>query len=357
MSHAEHEAISRRGFLSQTSLAAGATILGAEQAAQSLGAEPAARDLPPLTPGGLPRRILGKTNVPVTTFTLGTAPCGSMPPPKIAELVNVALDEGVTAVDTSEMYQNSQEGVGLALGKRRKDVFLSTKVFANSIADAEKSLAKSIKLLKTDTFDLLYYHGLGNLKIDRAFEPDGVFTWLLKQKKAGKCRFVGVSGHNLPARFPQFLETGEVDVLLVVVNFVDYHTYHFEETVLPVARKHNVGIVAMKVYGGAAKMNYKNANRAHLDDQHVPMALRYALSVPGVATADLGCYSAEQIRHNVRMCKEFRPLSAAEEAKLLETGKGLAATWGEHFGPCKESQEKKTAYQRPGGTAGYTLWV
>jgi hypothetical protein len=57
------------------------------------------------------------------------------------------------------------------------------------------------------------------------------------------------------------------------------------------------------------------------------------------------------------MCKEFRPLSASEEANLLDTGKGLAAKWGEHFGPYKESKEKKTAYQRPGGTAGYTLWV
>ncbi len=357
MSPEEHEAISRRGFLSQTSLVAGVTILGAEQATQSLAAEPAVKDLPPLTPGGLPRRILGRTNVPVTTFTLGTAACGSLPPPKIAELVNVALDEGVTAVDTSEMYQNSQEGVGMALGRRRKDVFLSTKVFANSIADAEKSLAKSIKLLKTDTFDLLYYHGLGNLNIDRAFEPDGVFTWLVKQKKAGRCRFLGVSGHNLPARFPQFLETGEVDVLLAVVSFVDCHTYHFEETVLPIARKHNVGIVAMKVYGGAANMNYKNPQRAQLDAQHVPMALRYALSVPGVATADLGVHSVEQIRHNVRMVKEFRPLSASEQAALLETGKGLAAQWGEHFGPVKEDKEKKTTWRRPGGTAGYTLWV
>jgi predicted aldo/keto reductase-like oxidoreductase len=131
----------------------------------------------------------------------------------------------VTAVDTSQMYQNSQEGVGLALEKRRKDAFLSTKVFANSIAEAEESLSKSIRLLKTDYFDVLYYHGLGNLNIERAMEPDGVFTWLVKQKKAGKCRFLGASSHNLPGRFPRFLETGELDVILVTLNFVDCHTY------------------------------------------------------------------------------------------------------------------------------------
>ena len=353
MSDGKHDAVSRRDFISHTGLLAGATLLGAGTAASAPAVEPPAKDLPPLTPGGLPRRILGRTNVPVTMFTLGTAPCGYLPPPKIAELVNVALDEGVGAVDTSEMYNNSQEGVGLALGRRRKDVFLSTKVFANTLAEAEKSLAKSIKLIKTDYFDVLYYHGVGNLKVDGALEPDGVFTWLVKQKKAGKCRFVGISGHNLPGRFARFLETGEVDVLLVVVNFADRHTYHFEETVLPVARKHNVGIVAMKVYGGAAKMNYKNPKGAQVEREHVPLALRYALSMPGVATADLGVHTVEEIRHNVRMVKEFRPLSAAEEAALLETGKGLAVQWGEHFGPAKE--EKKTAWRQPAGGAGYPL--
>ena len=219
-SGSEQPLLSRRNFVRQAGLLAGAVTLGTEGVA-AISAEPPVQSLPPTTPGGLPRRILGRTNVPLCMFTLGTAPCGSLPPPKIAELVNAALDEGVTAVDTSEKYNNSQEGVGLALGKRRKDVFLSTKVFANRIAEAEESLAKSIKLLRTDYFDVLYYHGLGNLNIAGAREADGVFTWLVKQKKAGKCRFVGVSGHNLAARFPQFLASGEVDVLLAIVNFVD----------------------------------------------------------------------------------------------------------------------------------------
>jgi predicted aldo/keto reductase-like oxidoreductase len=334
-SSSEQPLLSRRSFVRQAGLLAGAVTLGAG-GVPALSAEPPVENLPPAAPGGLPRRILGRTNVPLCMFTLGTAPCGSLPPPQIADLVNVALDEGVTAVDTSEKYQNSQEGVGLALGKRRKDVFLSTKVFANNIAEAEESLAKSIKLLRTDQFDLLYYHSLGNLNVKGAREADGVFTWLVKQKKAGKCRFVGISGHNLPGRFPQFLETGEVDVLLTIVNFIDRHTYRFEEEVLPVARKHNVGIVAMKVFGGAAGMNYKNPTRAQIDVEHVPLALRYALSTPGVVSADLGVHTVEQIRGNVQMIKDFRPLSPEETARAIELGKGLAAKWGEHFGPVKE---------------------
>jgi len=333
----ERKAISRRVFVRQTGVLAGTAMLGAAPVVAASD-QPAAQDVPPLLPGGVPRRILGRTGVPITTFTLGTAPCGCLPPAEIAQLVSVALDEGVNAVDTSERYGNSQEGVGLALGERRKDVFLSTKVLANTIDEAERSLSTSIRLLKTDYFDLLYYHGLGNLKIDRAMEPDGVFTWLVKQKKAGKCRFLGVSGHNLPGRFPRFIETGEVDVILVTLNFVDYHTYNFEDRVLPSARKHNVGVVAMKVFGGGAGMNYKKPNRAHLDAEHIPQSLRYALSLPGVASADLGVCTAEQIRHNVQMVKQFKPLSADGSAELRKTGKTLSAEWGEYLGPVNEKQ-------------------
>jgi uncharacterized protein len=338
MSITGNQAISRREFVGQSGLLAGAALLGTS-CLSGVAAGQGVNQLPSPVPNGPPRRILGRTNVPISMFTMGTAPCGSLPPREIARLVNVALDAGVNAVDTSEKYTNAQEGVGLALGKRRKDVFLSTKVFANTIAEAEQSLAKSIKLLKTDRFDLLYYHSVGDLKIDRARESDGVFTWLIKQKQAGTCRFLGISGHNLPARFPQFLQTGEVDVLMVAMNFVDRHTYNFEETVLPVARKHGVAIVAMKVFGGAAGGNYTSPKGAHIGAQYVSSALRYALGIPGVVSANLGVQNPAQIRDNVRMVRDFRPLSPEEHSKLMNLGKGLAVKWGKHFGPATE--EKK----------------
>jgi len=159
-------------------------------------------------------------------------------------------------------------------------------------------------------------------------------TWLLKQKKAGKARFVGISGHNRPGRFPRFLNSGEVDVLLTVVNFVDRHTYNFEGDVLPVARKNNVGVVAMKVFGGARKMNYGDPNALpQLDVEHLELAVRYALCTPGVATLNIGMHNVQQLRKNVEMVKRFKTLSPEELARCTALGKRLATEWGEHFGP------------------------
>jgi predicted aldo/keto reductase-like oxidoreductase len=265
----------------------------------------------------LPKRVLGRTGVSVTALTLGTAPSGFTKPhstKNVADCVNAAIDLGVTAIDTAPAYDIAEEGVGLALGSRRKEIFLSTKVLADDVAKAEKILANSLKLLKTDCVDLLYFHQVGDRKVDIALEPDGVLTWLVKQKKAGKTRFVGISGHNRPAKFVGLLESDQVDVLLVTVSFVDRYTYNFDEKVLPVARKHNVGIVAMKVFGGARKGNYPDPKcLPQLDPEHLELAVRHSLGVEGVATLNIGAHNVEQVRKNVEMVKRYQPLSAEEK--------------------------------------------
>jgi len=131
------------------------------------------------------------------------------------------------------------------------------------------------------------------------------------------------------------LETGEVDVLLTVVNFVDRHTYAFEEQVLPVARKHNTGIVAMKVFGGARRSagSYENPQAPpELDVEHLAMAVRYALGTEGVATVNLGVHNREQLRTNVELVRNAPPLSREEQGKLDRLGRSLARQWGAHFG-------------------------
>lgn len=287
----------------------------------------------------IPRRVLGRTGVEITIMTLGTAPCGlspEIPVDEISRIVLRAIELGINSIDTAPAYIKSEEAIGKVLGPHRKNVFLATKVFAKTVEEAEKSLTKSFELLRTDYIDLVYYHSVGDYDPEQALAPDGVFPWLVKQKAAGKFRFLGISGHHRPGRFIPYLETGEVDVLLPVINFVDRHIYNFEEKVLPVARKHNVGIIAMKVYGGARRSagSYQNPKcPPEMDVAHLQNAVRYALGIPGVASLNLGVHNAEQVEENLRLVKAYRPLAPEEEQELLALGKKLAPEWGEHFGP------------------------
>jgi predicted aldo/keto reductase-like oxidoreductase len=326
-----HE-ISRRKFVCQTGVLAAAALAGRgqETRAQQDAQQDAAGD-------AIPKRVLGKTGVPVTIMTLGTAPCGFIKPHNpqhVADCVNAAIDLGINGIDTAPAYDVAEEGVGLALGKRRKQVFLSTKVMADDVPAAEKIFAHSLKVLKTDYVDLLYFHQVGDRKVEICRNPDGVFTWLVNQKKAGKIRFVGISIHNRPQKCTELLESGDVDVLLTIINFVDRHTYRFEEKALPIARKHNVGIVAMKAFGGAKSGNYADPScPPQLDAQHLELAVRYSLGVPGVATLDIGCHNVQQIRKNIAMVRNAKPLAADELAKVEALGKDLAVQWKDHLGP------------------------
>ncbi|MCL4205631.1 MAG: aldo/keto reductase [Pirellulaceae bacterium] len=336
MSHENHLHLSRRSFVRRTGLLAGGALVSGQATAPMVMAQAAptavATDVKPW-----PTRVLGKTGVPVTTMTLGTAPCGlspKIPPREIADIVNEALDLGINSIDTAPAYKQSEEGIGLALGKRRKEVFLATKVMADTIEDAEKSLSKSFELLKTDWVDLVYYHSVGDRDIEAGVKPDGVFSWLIKQKQAGKCRFVGISGHNRPAKFVPLLETGEVDVLLAIVNFVDRFTYGFEHKVFPLARNKNVPIVAMKVFGGAKQMKYEDPEAPpQMDVEHLEMAIRFALGTPGVTTLNLGVHNCQQLRQNVEAVKRYEPLTGDQQDRLRALGKSLAQEWGAHFGP------------------------
>ncbi len=332
MSNKKISGVSRRTFVRQGGLLAGGMLMAGKGSA-------AADDTPAPVSGPLPLRVLGRTGAKVTAMTLGTAPCGlcpDIPPAEIAKIIDYAVEQGITSIDTAPAYKQSEEGIGLALGSRRKEVFLASKVMEDTVEDAEKSLAKSLRLLKTDCLDLVYYHNVGGHDVPKAMESDGVFSWLVKQKKAGKFRFLGISGHNKPGDFAQLLETGEVDVLLTLVNFVDRHTYGFEENVLPIARERNIGIVAMKVFGGARKSagSYGNPKAPpELDVEHLELAVRYAMSTPGVNTVNLGVHNMDQVRKNIEMVRNCGPLTADDQDKIAALGKELAPKWGEHFGP------------------------
>lgn len=321
----------RRDFLGTAGALAGAAVVAS-----------ASNTLPSSSDQGvkvLARRVLGRTQLEVTILTLGAAPFGIANDVSIEEgvqIVREAVDSGVNFLDTAPTYGKSEEVLGQALGSRRKDIFLATKVMADTRAAAEASLTGSMKRLKTDYFDVLYFHHLGDRKVEIARDAEGVFTWLLEQKKAGKCRFVGISGHNLPARFVPFMESGDVDVILVALNFADRYTYTFEDVVLPVARKHNIGVVAMKVFGGPdGKTGSWGTRKAtpSVGAAYVDLAIRYVLSLPGVSTANLGVHTIEQFRHNREVVQHFQPLNREEQDRLANMGRQLAKEWGPHFGP------------------------
>ncbi len=320
------KAMDRREFLRRAGLAGAGLALAAMQ--QPLRAQPA---------DALPMRVLGRTKEKVTILGLGTAPVGEGPV-EVQEGIRIfseVLDRGVTYVDTARIYGEAEEMLGHIIPKRRDRLFVVTKVSTDNAARAEKSLGDSLRQLKTDHLDLVHIHSIGSKNLDKVLAADGVLEYLLKQKEAGKIRFIGISGHNRPANFVRMIQTDQIDVLMCVMNYADRNIYDFESKVLPEARKRNVGCVAMKVYAGI-KGGFPNHRSGYVgcatEPAYLPQALAYALDLEGVSVAVVGPYTVEQAIQNVEFARKYTPLSEQQRGSLMEYGRKLAETLGPRYG-------------------------
>ena len=322
----DRRGVNRRDFLKT---AAAGTALALTAAAQHAFGAPS---------DGLRKRVLGRTGEKVTILGLGTAPIGEGPveAQQAARIFGEVLDRGVNYVDTARIYGNAEEALGLVIPKRRDRLFLVTKISTHTAEGAERSLAESLRRLKTDHIDLVHIHSIGSRKIDRVLAKDGALAYLLKQKEAGKIRFIGISGHNRPTNFVRMVKTGRIDVVMCVMNYADRNIYGFEQKVLPECRKQNVGVVAMKVYAGI-KGGFPNHKKGYVGcattPELLPHAMAYALDLEGVSLAAVGPYTLKQAIQNVEFARKYAPLTPDERASLLARGKALAATLGPRYGP------------------------
>jgi len=84
------------------------------------------------------------------------------------------MDHGVNYFDVAPGYGNAQEQLGISLEKYRKQVSLACKTAHRDRANAEKDLERSLKLLKTDYFDVYQLHAVSSMDdVERAFAPGG----------------------------------------------------------------------------------------------------------------------------------------------------------------------------------------
>ncbi len=326
----QDHAFSRRDFVKGSGV-----LLGGLAAAGAAAEEPAS--------GKVPDTVLGRTGVRVSRLGIGCAYFQRKPvtPDDVRATLHRALELGVNYLDTAPTYGNAETGfaeekMGPAIAEIRDKVFLVTKTEEPTYEGTWKLLKQSLKRMRTDRIDLVHLHNFGdaNLWGDRklVFGDRGALGALREAKRQGVVRFIGASGHLHPTRFHEALDGGEIDVLMNAVNFVVQHTYDFEHKVWSRARHMNVGLVAMKVLGGAVRQE----GGFKMDEKYYEKAIRYALSIPGIAVAVIGLENIAELEKAAAVVARAQALSPEESLELARVGLDLAGR-----------TEWKTAYGTP----------
>lgn len=250
----------------------------------------------------LPTRPLGSTGHDVTLFALGgegvlrTHGRDS----RAAAVIHRALDCGVNYCDTAPAYAGSLDYYGAALGERREEVFLASKTHVRTRDGSLRLLDESLRRLRTDRLDLWQLHDLRTKgDLDAIFSKGGAMEALVEARDAGRVRFLGITGHHDPAILLEAMQRFDFDTVLMALNAADVHRLSFAETVLPEAARRGMGVIAMKVYGAGTLL------KAGMSPEH---AFSYALSLPGVSTAVIGCGTRVEVEQNAAIARAFAPL-------------------------------------------------
>ena len=297
---------SRRGFLKQVGALGVIAAAGPKAIA---GAEPV-----------VPRRRLGRTGENVGIVGLGCIYFRAVDTKETDAIIRTALDLGVNFIEWGPVYGDAQEKVAKAIAGRRDEAFLASKTLYRRKKAAVADLEKILTTCRTDHIDLFSLHAVNAPgEYEFVMGPEGCMEGMIEAKKAGKVRYLGITGHYTPAHLAA-IESGQFDVITCVLNPANRET----EGLLKVAEEKDVGIATIKPLGAGGLLKEADLGAAGTEQFSVNEVLRFTLSHESVTCVIVGCTSVEQMKQNARDVANFKPLSARERASCVDRGNRIA---------------------------------
>lgn len=277
----------------------------------------------------LPKRILGRTGLAVTTLGYGSSGLSGGPATgryvseeQAERILNAVLDAGINYIDTAIDYGLAEEQVGRYLSRRRSEFFLAAKCgcLTGDLVDNPpapipghlhphvytrenilRGVEQSLRNMKTEYLDLVQFHST----LSRAqLEEYGCLDPLQELQQQGKVRFIGISG-TIPHLNDQ-IEMGVFDVLQIPYSALARQ----HEALIEKASKGGAGIV---IRGGVAKggagkeqgASWETWQRAGMDDLLGEMSrqefiLRFTISLPELDTTIVGTTNPDHLQDNIK---------------------------------------------------------
>src|SRR5574340_1490179 len=208
----------------------------------------------------IPRVRFGRTNLEVTRIALGGYPFGGVnrargwdpftPEGRKVAIgtIRAALDAGINYLDTAPSYGNgnSESIIGEATQGLRDRFTLASKVGywgEAKPADITASVEESLRRLRTDTIDVMQFHGgrYTEEEVDRILRG-GLLDALIAQREKGNIRFIGFTVEE-PWTARPLIASGQFDVMQVRYNLI-YQAA--AEHVLDDAKAADMGVCLMR---------------------------------------------------------------------------------------------------------------
>ena len=295
-------------------------------------------------------RLLGASGLEVSVLSFGTmtlggegrfAAMGNVQVEEARRQVEICIDAGVNLFDTADIYSfgKSEEVLGEALGARRKEIVLATKVFVrlgpgtNKAGLSRRHILEacdaSLRRLGTDYIDLYQAHNFDSLtpleETLRAFDD---------LVRAGKIRYAGCSNYSGWQLMKALSISDRLGIRRYISQQINYSLLarDAEHELVPAGLDQRTGIMAWsplqfgllsgKFRRGQAKPTESRLNSLDapgtIDEERLyrivdalaeiasqrsvsipQVALNWVMRKPGVDTVIIGARNEEQLRDNL----------------------------------------------------------
>ena len=197
-------------------------------------------------------RVFGKTGFRISVFAFGGIVVKETAPDEASRIVAEAVGRGINYFDVAPSYGNAQEILGPALEPHRSRIYLACKTKERTKKEAFDELEKSLKLLKTDYFDVYQMHGVNPDEVDLILGPDGALEALVEAKRKGLVRNIGFTTH-FDSTALRLLRAYNFDTMLFPINWACWFKNGLGQEALREASRQNLGRVAIKGLANRAK--------------------------------------------------------------------------------------------------------
>jgi predicted aldo/keto reductase-like oxidoreductase len=273
------------------------------------------------------KRVLGKTGEKLSIIGFGGIIVSGETQQDANNYVAEAIDSGVNYFDVAPTYGNAQDKLGPALVGKRNDIFLACKTENRTKDGARKLLEESLKILRTDYFDLYQLHAVTTAEdVEKIFGPNGAFETFLKAKQEGLIKHIGFSAHSEEAAIA-LMDKFDFDSILFPVNWVNIINSGFGPKIINKAKDKGMGILAIKAMAKTileedSINKYPKGWYEAIDDKELAiLACRYTLSQAVTAAIPPG--DIEHFRWAVEAARNFESITDEEINMLKEKCKGL----------------------------------